>query len=203
MENSPSPKLCENCHTDKAYLEKTDHDLTVSLPSFKNGMNQTPFQSGPCGVCHLVHNSKNKFKLWALPYDTEDAIMTGLCTSCHSNKGAVRIKTPKIASHPEGKLVTNIGRNLKGRPDYFPIFDKTTGEPVPVGDISCPSCHNVHQWDPAAPAKGSGNPVEGNADNSFLRMRSDKFLCKDCHGVEALYRLYYFHAPAKRLFFGE
>jgi len=200
LQNAPTPGLCNNCHTDKVYLEKTDHDLSVSLPSFKNSLNQTPVESGICGACHLVHNSKNQFKLWALDFGPADSVTAGLCTACHQKNGVAGAKTPEIASHPEGKLITNIGRNQKGAPGYFPIFDKTTGEPVRVGDISCPSCHNAHQWDAAAPAKGTGKRVEGNAGNSFLRMRSDEFLCKDCHGVEAIYRLYYFHDPAKRFF---
>ena len=203
MGNSPAPVLCENCHPAQAAIEKTDHDLSASSPAFKNQIGQTPLESGPCGVCHLVHNSKNKARLWALDYGAGDSFAAGLCTGCHSKNGAAKNKIPKVASHPEGKLIVNVGRDQKGRPDYFPLFDKSTGKPVGAGNISCPSCHNAHQWDPKSLAKGNGSPLEGNAGNSFLRMRSDQFLCKDCHGIEALSRLYYFHVPGKRVFLGD
>jgi hypothetical protein len=195
--NSPSPKLCENCHPDQAHLEKTDHDLTITAPSSKNLIDQAPAESGTCGVCHLVHNGKNQIKLWAQGFGGGDSLMDSMCTTCHSEKGSAKNKIPLIATHPISKVV-NLGHNLKGRPNYFPLFHRISGQPVTSGEISCPSCHNVHQWNPGSPAKGKGVSVEGNATNSFLRARSAILLCKNCHNLDAIFKFKYYHDPGKR-----
>ncbi len=198
LENSPSPKLCENCHPDKAYLAKTDHDLRITAPFSKNISDQSPAESGVCGVCHLVHNSKNQIVLWARDFGAGSSPMEKMCNSCHRKDGSAKNKIPEISSHPEDKLIINVGRDNKERPDFFPIFHQTSGELITVGDISCPSCHNAHQWYSRIPAKGQGINVKGNATNSFLRSQALSVLCTDCHGPEALLRIKYFHDPAKR-----
>jgi hypothetical protein len=91
-----------------------------------------------------------------------------------------------------------LGKHIKGRGNYFPLFHRTSGEPVTVGDISCPTCHNVHQWNPGEHAKGKGVNLEGNATNSFLRARSSMVMCSDCHGIDALFRFKYYHDPKER-----
>ena len=197
LENSPSPKLCGNCHAEQATIEKTDHDLMTTAPASKNDLDQTPAESGTCGVCHIVHNSKNKFKLWAQNFGPGDSIMETLCNSCHSASGWARNKTPLISSHPEEKMV-DLGEILKDRYASFPLFNKTSGKLVTHGNISCPSCHNAHQWDPGSATKGPGVNVEGNATNSFLRAQSFNMICKDCHGIEGLFRFKFFHDPDER-----
>jgi len=197
IENSPSPKLCENCHPGKAHIEKTDHDLSITAPYSKNIIDQTPAEAGTCGVCHLVHNGKNQIKLWAQDFGRGESLMDTMCSSCHSEKGRAKNKIPLIATHPISKVV-NLGYNIKGRPNYFPLFHRISGQPVIVGEISCPSCHNVHQWNPGSPAKGKGVNLEGNAINSFLRAPSAMLLCKNCHSIDAIFKFKYYHDPGKR-----
>jgi predicted CXXCH cytochrome family protein len=197
IENSPSPKLCENCHPDKAYIEKTDHDLTITAPSSKNIIDQTPAESGTCGVCHIVHNGKNQIKLWAQGFGGGDSLMDTMCSSCHSEKGSAKNKIPLISTHPISKIV-NLEREYKDHRSSIPLFHRTTGEPVSAGEISCPSCHNVHQWNPESKSKGEGVNSEGNATTSFLRSRSSILKCKDCHGVDALFKFKFYHDPSKR-----
>ena len=197
LENSPSPELCNNCHPDKANVERTDHDLIITAPSHENIMGQTPVESGTCGACHLVHNSKNKPKLWAQEFGDGTSVMERMCNSCHSENGSAKNKIPRIASHPQGKIV-DLGKAIPGKVEYLPLFNDTSGEAVKVGSISCPSCHNVHQWDPQSPTKGKGVNLEGNATNSFLRTRSPHLMCKDCHGFEALVKFKFFHDPTMR-----
>jgi predicted CXXCH cytochrome family protein len=198
LENSPEARLCEDCHTAQAYINKTDHDLVFVAPSAPNMIGQTPLESGTCGVCHLVHNSPNKTRLWARNFTAGDSIPERMCISCHSKNGPANNKIPPIASHPAGKLITNVGRNTKGQDNYFPLFDKSTGQPVTVDNISCPSCHNAHQWSPGTPSEGSGVKTEGSADNSFLRVQSRNLPCMDCHGPDGLFKYLYFHDPDKR-----
>ncbi len=199
LENSPQPGLCENCHAVQAYLEKTDHDLIVTAPEEKNISGQTPHESGTCGVCHLVHNGKNRIKLWAQGFAKGKGVMDMMCNSCHSKKGSAKIKIPEIDTHPDGQLITNVGRDIKDKPNYFPMYDNSTGEYSSVGNISCPSCHDVHQWDPRFDKKGNGVNLEGTANNSFLRTHTYGLLCIDCHGLDALFRFKYYHDPLERV----
>ena len=183
-------------------VDGTDHDLNVTAPEATNLLGQTVKESGQCGACHLVHNSPNKMKLWARPYGTisrDEDIINALCKSCHSKGNIAESKIPPIASHPEERLINNILRSNKDAIDYAPIFDKKTGEEVNVGNISCPSCHNAHQWSPLVKEKGQNKNLEGNATNSFLRNVSYNNICIDCHGLDALFRYKYFHDPEERV----
>jgi len=195
--SAPSPTLCENCHPQKARVEKTDHDLTVTAPAHRNSVGQTPAQSGTCGVCHLVHNSRNKIKLWAQELGSGTSAMERMCNSCHSKSGVARNKVPPVGDHPQDKLV-NLSEKTQSEEMYLPLFDPLSGEPVIAGNISCASCHDAHQWDPGRTAKGEGVNLEGNATNSFLRTRSPDLMCKDCHGFQALLKFKFFHDPARR-----
>jgi predicted CXXCH cytochrome family protein len=199
LENSPSPQLCINCHKDQAYVEKTDHDLLVTYPTWKNVIEQTPHESGTCGVCHLTHNSKNDVRLWAQGFAPGEGVVNMMCNACHSKEGSADKKIPRITTHPGGMLITNSGKDRRDRPNYFPIFDKISGKPVTVGNISCPSCHDVHKWDPILQAKGSGENNEGTATDSFLRHQTFSLMCIDCHGLDALFRFKYYHDPTERV----
>ena len=198
LENSPSPKLCDNCHPDKAFVENTDHDLRITAPFSKNIIHQTPLESGVCGACHLVHNNEKKILLWAQNFDSSSSIMEAMCRSCHSQNGSAKNRNPEVFSHPRDKMIMNVGRNIKGKPNYFPIFNDISGKLIPVGNISCPSCHNAHQWDSRIPSKGKGINLNGDATNSFLRSQAMEELCKDCHGLDSLLRIKFFHDPRKR-----
>ena len=199
MENYPSPKLCANCHPDQANIENTDHDLKITAPLATNRAGQTPAESGTCGVCHQAHNSENKLELWAQGFSSGPGIMDMMCNSCHSPEGSASAKIPEAYMHPKEKLITNIGRDKKNEMNYFPLYDKKSGEYVTIGDVSCPSCHDVHQWDPLLYSKGEGVNVEGTATNSFIRAQTYSLLCIDCHGLEALFRFKYYHDPDERV----
>ena len=199
LENAPSPRLCENCHPENALVEKTDHDLLVTAPEWKNTLEQTPEESGTCGVCHAVHNSRNKVDLWAQGFGGGPGIMDKMCNSCHAKNSVAEDKVPKVDFHPEGQLITNINHEIKHQPNYFPLFDNKTGEASTVGNISCPSCHDVHIWDPKFSRKGKGENVEGSATNSFLRAQTYSIMCIDCHGLDALFRFKYYHDPEDRV----
>jgi predicted CXXCH cytochrome family protein len=198
LETSPSPELCKNCHEKEAHVEKTGHDLLKTSPSSKNIAGKTPLESGTCGVCHLIHNSTNQLKLWAQDLGNGSSVMEKMCNACHSKNGSAADRVPLIASHPEDVIVINARKNIKSKPDYFPIFNPTSGELATSGAFSCPSCHNAHQWDSHSSDKGQGVNKKGDATNSFLRMKAEDLLCMDCHGPEALYRYLDFHSPEKR-----
>lgn len=196
--NFPSSDLCKVCHADKALVDRTTHDLNVSAPQAVNVLGQTVKESGVCGACHLVHNSPNKLKLWARTYGPiaeDESIMDALCTSCHSKGSVAKNKIPLIAIHPAKKLINNIMRVNRDNKNYTLIFDKN-GKEVNVGNLSCPSCHNAHQWSPKE--KGIKREAESNSFGKYLRTESYNMVCMDCHGLDALIKYEYFHDPDKR-----
>jgi predicted CXXCH cytochrome family protein len=202
LENSPSARLCENCHSNQGLVAKTEHDLVVTAPSARNIMGQTPLESGTCGVCHLVHNSRSEIKLWARGFGMGYNIMETMCNSCHSPEGSAKTKVPQVYLHPREKLVKNKEQNIKSKPNYLPLFHGRTGKNVTTGNLSCPSCHNVHQWNPQSTAKGTGVNTEGDATNSFLRSPASFALCKGCHGKDDQLKIKYYHDAEKRKFRG-
>jgi predicted CXXCH cytochrome family protein len=200
LENSPSAKLCEDCHADQAFIDKTEHDLLVTAPSARNIVDQTPLESGTCGVCHLTHNGRSEIVLWAQGYGMGNNVMERMCNACHSSEGPAKAKVPPVYLHPREKLVKIGNEHKKGQPGYFPLFHGNTGRQVTAGNISCPSCHNVHRWNPQSDVKGTGVNTEGDETNSFLRPPTAFTVCTDCHGKDAPFRKKYYHDAAKRKF---
>jgi predicted CXXCH cytochrome family protein len=196
--NFPTSDLCKICHPNEAMVEGTAHDFIITATESENLLGQTVAASGQCGVCHLVHNSPNKLKLWARPFgpiSEKESIMNALCTSCHSEGNNAEKKVPRIATHPEKKLINNIMQFNENKKDYTLIFDEN-GKEIHVGNISCPSCHNAHQWNPEN--RDAKNDPEGNLTGKFLRTESYNMVCMDCHGLDALIKYEYFHDPDKR-----
>jgi predicted CXXCH cytochrome family protein len=201
--NSPSPELCKICHADAAVVEGTPHDLRKTGSKADNLSDQDLKQSGLCEACHLVHNAPNKLKIWARksgPTVGDQNPMDGLCTSCHSKGNMAEKKIPPVATHPPGKLITNVVEFSKDGRSYTPIFGPDGKERI-SGNLSCPSCHNAHQWGIPVENGATGNKLKGNFAKSFrfLRTMSYNAVCRDCHGVEGFYRYLYFHDPKKRL----
>jgi predicted CXXCH cytochrome family protein len=201
--NSPSAELCNICHVNEARVEDTVHNLNKSAPEAENFLGQTVKTSGSCGACHLVHKAPNKLKLWARPYGPipEKAnAMDGLCTSCHSKGNIAEKKIPAIATHPSEKLLSNITTLTKKGTNYMPLFDGD-GREKNVGNMSCATCHNAHEWSPSGKKMAAVKGAKGNTLRSFrfLRNMSYNTFCMDCHGPEAIYKYMYFHDPEKRL----
>ena len=200
--NFPSSELCEVCHLAKRSVDGTKHDLRKRDAKEEKMSGQIFGQSGLCNACHLVHNARNKLKLWARPSGptlADQNPMDGLCTSCHSKGNMAAKKIPAVAFHPPGKLITNIMRFNKGGTKYTPIF-AADGEETNVGNLSCPSCHNAHQWGIPANDEAGGDSTKGDRTKSFrfLRTMSYNAVCKNCHGPEGIFRYLYFHDPQRR-----
>ncbi|MBI4825985.1 MAG: cytochrome c3 family protein [Nitrospirae bacterium] len=202
LDNSYSSRLCVNCHAKQSLVVGTDHDLNITAPDEKNVNGHTAAESGACSACHLVHNGPSSFKLWARPYIlnyVSGGLMESLCISCHSKGQSAEAKIPPIATHPTGMLVDNILRADKHSIDFSPLFDEKNGSYISVGNISCPTCHNAHQWNPVLKEKGPNKNLDGDVTNSFLRNVSYNNICIDCHGLDALFRFKYYHDPDDRV----
>jgi predicted CXXCH cytochrome family protein len=195
---SPGSELCIRCHRDKKAVRRSDHNLMVTAPLSKNIAGKTAFESGVCGACHLTHQRKAGGSLWARELGGADQLMVRMCNSCHREDGSAHLKIPRIATHPKTLFIMR-GRGGGAGVPLFPLFDRHTGAPVKVGDMSCPSCHEAHQWAPTGEAQGpEGINREGDALTSFLRANVPETGCKECHGREALYMFKYFHMPEIR-----
>ncbi len=198
ISNAPAARLCADCHAEQAQVENGNHDLKASAPDAENLQGRTTSRAGTCSACHLVHNGDNAFLLWARKIEATQNPREALCRSCHRKAGPGKAKIPEIASHPSDMTFRNIGRAVKGRPGYFPLFNPADGKEVPNGQLTCMSCHNGHQWQPGTGTPANQRPGPGDAGNSFLRNASLNTICKDCHGNQALYRYLYFHDPVYR-----
>jgi predicted CXXCH cytochrome family protein len=191
--------LCVQCHREKRLVLGTDHDLAVSAPQALNSHDQDVEQSGICGQCHTVHNAA-ALRLWARPPgEGQDGLET-LCRSCHAPEAIGKDKLPQHTSHPR-RLITAADDRLRAADDraaHVPVFG-TDGQPAAAGYITCASCHNPHQWAPGQDQPGFGSNVEGDVLSSFLRNAStERILCTDCHGRDALFRYKYFHWSKSR-----
>lgn len=195
IEVAPESDLCVSCHDNQATVRRTDHNLVVTAPEAKNVAGRTAYESGVCSACHLVHNNEEEDWLWAQDKGSGegvDHVMESMCGTCHSENGPANGKIPEIASHPDTLFVSEL-KNDDGATPEFPVFDKTTAKIVRAGNISCPVCHNAHQWRPDAPDTTSYVGFEGDAGTSFLRGHVPDRVCKQCHGVDGLYLFTYFH----------
>jgi len=182
VKSNKASSLCFECHpAQKNAILKTKHDLTIKAPEEKNALGQTPAQSGPCGVCHLVHKGYAA-KMWARkPSNDQDAIEK-LCKSCHEKGKVAQKKLTGKISHPVGVSISKVD----GETD-LPLYDAETGARTfnkRKGSVTCASCHNTHQWDPEQPNNTRDlTELEGNHSNSFLRKRNDigTPICYECH----------------------
>lgn len=192
---APGGELCITCHGSKATVLGTDHDMSVTVPETENALGEGLDQSGICGQCHAVHNAVQDLVLWGrLPGPAANAPEM-LCRSCHLPGEIAQKKVPEKALHPgyvmawDGELRDPDKKGIT----HLPVFDEN-GLPVKTGYITCPTCHNVHQWRSGKADKGPGVNEEGDVFSSFLRMESsEEILCADCHGIDAIFRYKYFH----------
>jgi predicted CXXCH cytochrome family protein len=196
---APDGQLCTTCHRSKEPVRGTDHDMAVTAPDTSNILDEDPGKSGVCGQCHAVHNANQDLVLWArLPGPGRDAAEM-LCRSCHSDGEVAQIKAPEKAHHPNyvrawsSELRKSIDPNLQS----IPMFSND-GRRSEIGYISCPTCHNAHQWRARKPIEGSGKNEEGDVLSSFLRLPSTEgFICADCHGLDSIFRYKYFHGVGR------
>lgn len=197
---APASQLCVECHQDQGLVIGTDHDLSITAPSSVNRNGQKVAESGICGQCHVPHSIADSPLLWAR-YWGDEAINTAekRCRTCHSKGEIADRKVPAAAWHPDTVQVLSspLRSALLGRsvPD-LPVYNKA-GKKEEIGLITCSTCHNPHQWDPASATKGSGKNTEGDVRTSFLRAsRTESIPCADCHGPDSIYRYKYFHSES-------
>jgi hypothetical protein len=143
---------------------------------------------------------------WKEEFTASENLMVGLCTSCHATDNCAAEKLPEYGLHPSRLYMAMLQERsselkedaFKQFIDHYPIFTPE-GDKNARGDIVCSTCHDVHLWDARSPARGSGEKLEGNATNSFLRKDTAFTFCASCHGEEAIFKFKYFHSIKGRM----
>jgi predicted CXXCH cytochrome family protein len=173
--------ICIACHPETGGLIGTAHDLRTSAPQACNISNETAAESGPCGVCHLIHGTSGLAGVWAQQTASENDFGRTFCTCCHSQGKSAAALVPEHSDHPDVAL---LNRTRPDEPGYRPTFDQQ-GKPSSTGTISCLTCHEPHTAPPT--------PGTSRQHAMFLRPAKNQELCVDCHGPETLWRFLYFH----------
>ncbi len=195
--------LCLKCHKTQSQVAGTDHDLSITAPDAQNSLGQTVAESGICGTCHAVHNSRSSAGLWGRDIGPGDDPAAQVCFSCHARDGIAgkKVIPNDLTTHPKDiKVWSGVIRKAAGLSNEvgMPVFNEL-GKRSNVGSITCPSCHNPHIWSAKKRAKGPGRNVEGDSASSFLTLKSSaNNVCSDCHGLDALFRYKYFHSKSAR-----
>ncbi len=196
---SPDGQLCTTCHRSKETVRATDHDMAVTAPDASNVLDENPEKSGVCGQCHSVHNATQDLVLWArTPGPGRDAAEM-LCRSCHVEGEIAQAKAPQKAHHPSYVRAwsSELRKSIDPDVETIPMFSND-GRRSDIGYISCPTCHNAHQWRARKPGAGNGKNEEGDVLSSFLRLKTTEgFICADCHGLDSIFRYKYFHGAGR------
>ncbi len=168
--------LCEDCHQKQRRVAGGKHDMRLVKADSTNIRKQTVAEGGACSACHVPHQGKGP-KMWARePGSSQDA-MAALCLSCHEKDGLAKKHQVGRYSHPVG---VEVGRRVD-LPTYS--RDGLKAVKTSTGLVTCASCHDPHQWDPAHAAKKAKPGADSDASNSFLRKVNgpDSALCRTCH----------------------
>ena len=181
MDNRQSA-LCMVCHRQRAIVG-TRHDLRKTMPDEKNLKGQSVSESGPCGACHVPHQSAG-YKLWARKSSPGNPA-SRVCLDCHTGAPESKIKGIGRYSHPVDTraLPRAVGGEAQASFDIrLPAFSPN-GVHQAAGSIQCATCHDTHQWNPDDPDQKGATDIDGDASNSFLRQPASpsSALCTACH----------------------
>lgn len=86
-------RLCLNCHSDRAAISGSSHDLRTNFPSERNRLGMTAESGGPCSACHLFHRYARE--MTPGPNDP-----SGKCLTCHSDGKCAENRKLGSLTHP-------------------------------------------------------------------------------------------------------
>ncbi|MFC1855252.1 cytochrome c3 family protein [Thermodesulfobacteriota bacterium] len=202
--------LCLDCHNRKDLIIGTEHDLSITAPEEKNLLGQTVADAGVCSACHVVHNGVAAPLIWSRPlgpayigewkkiFGADEDFAVQACTSCHSEGNIADSKQPIVGLHPRSLFIGIKKEPFIAKDEPIPPLYDVAGRRLTTGNLICPTCHNLHQWNGRKKKRGPGKNLEGNANNSFLRSGVSFGLCTDCHSFDGLFRYKYYHVPRMR-----
>ncbi|MFH1287581.1 MAG: cytochrome c3 family protein [bacterium] len=191
MENNNSG-FCRKCHDDKEPVLRSEHNLEKIAPLDKNIRGKTQTESGICGVCHVAHGGTITTMFSREIDSTLNDPVSQMCLSCHAEGKNGEKKLAGEYRHSTNVKIEETNRKQTSLPLYNKLGGIIRVEPEAInkeGFVTCGSCHNVHQWDPSDPGKGSPENQEGDGKNSFLRMVYNKKEYKFCGGCHTGYEV--------------
>ncbi len=166
--HAPADTLCATCHAEQTPLFDGPHDFKQHAEK-RNATDRSASDTGTCGFCHAVHQSRGPV-LWSAT-STPPADRNALCVNCHhvDNMAA----PPAKLLHPTG-IASLIGASS---PHPFDLLTPKTD--IPSFDLSCASCHNPH-----AAWKESSSSMLRAAPGAPVHQ-----VCIGCHSNVALIEL--------------
>ncbi|MDH5189921.1 MAG: cytochrome c3 family protein [Gammaproteobacteria bacterium] len=179
VDSNQDSSLCQQCHIKQRKVAGGKHDMRLVDANNSNVKKQVVDKAGVCSACHTAHDGKAP-KMWArTPGNSKDP-MASTCLSCHQTDGLARKHQVGNFSHPVGVDIAKTGNKVS-----LPTFSNTGVKSINAasGNVTCASCHDVHQWDPKHPQKTAKPGQAGDASNKFLRKvnKPDSALCNTCH----------------------
>ncbi len=153
--------LCLACHGEHARKNAFMHPLGHSDAPISEvilaagGKTAADGHTIICQTCHEPHGARNDWMLVLPPSE--------LCVACHTDKSAEF--TPEA-----GAPVHHIGRTYPGFSPPTSLIEEKAGF-GPNGELSCLSCHRLHDASGAWPL--------------LIRNNQDSGLCLECHEQEA------------------
>ena len=152
--------LCLACHPQHAQKSDCQHPLGHAKSPVPKVILDAGGKTSPdghaifCQTCHEPHGAQNAWMLVLPP--------SQLCVACHTDKA------PE-ASPPAGAPVHRIGHTYAGfKPPPALLNERATFGPD--GELSCLSCHRLHDASGARPL--------------LIRQNENSSLCLDCHEKE-------------------
>lgn len=180
--------LCLSCHLDKREIISSKHDInrpqntlvkiaktgrqiSQSLPLASRSQTLAPL----CNHCHTPHNAKGGSLRSRGKQEKDLAPIESLCKDCHQSGEIAGGKTVAAHSHP-----LDVSPDSMKKHANLPLFDRNGSRDLIDGVMDCATCHDPHRW---SQLKNQPSDVEGDGNNSFLRLSSarDSKLCQQCH----------------------
>jgi predicted CXXCH cytochrome family protein len=169
--------ICQACHLDKREMAGSGHD--------RGSRRAKDFEKrGTCGNCHAPHGSELPL-MWARDTGGGSLVVDTFCRDCHDDG-------PYPGDHPVNVVAwsQDVRQAVRSNATSMPVYD-TNGRQAAMGQIGCPTCHNVHR----ETAEGRPDDLPG----LYLRMPAIvEPLCSDCHGPESLLLYKFFHSKVSR-----
>jgi predicted CXXCH cytochrome family protein len=152
-------QMCLRCHSARAEMIGSAHDLRTNAPQERNRLGMTPMTGGPCSSCHLFHRYARE--LASTPLDR-----SGECVTCHQPGRCAERKVLASPNHPVDQCTdchnpheTRYGSFLKQRtPDV------------------CESCHSEKSSVLGSAHDASGDPAAWAGSGTYA---ADA--CLACH----------------------
>jgi hypothetical protein len=144
-----------------------------------------------CRACHadkttIDGSAHDRGRRRSQDFESRGTCVNRLCRSCHAD-------APMPSEHPPHVVAWSQeirGTIFSNTPGEMPVFDEH-GRQQRVGNIGCPTCHNVHR------ERAEGRP--DNLPGKHLRLAEFvEPLCADCHGPDSLFFYKFFHSAASR-----